>query len=65
MLSDIVWRGAFHRHIMTMGGRTATAAMTTHLVSESRVTVKPAIITAEIQTVASTALSDMSGIPEQ
>jgi len=65
MLSDIVWRGAFHRHIMTMGGRTATAVMTTHLVSESRVTVKPAITTAEIQTVPSTALSDMSGIPEQ
>jgi len=58
MLSDIVWPGAFHRHIMTIGGRTATVARTAQLDSEFRLPVRPVINTAETQTVASTDLSD-------
>jgi hypothetical protein len=28
MLSDMLWRGLFHCHIMTSGGKTATPART-------------------------------------
>ena len=65
MLSDIVWRGAFHRHIMKIGGKTATPARTAQLESEFRFPARPAINTAETQTVARTALSDMSCMPEE
>jgi hypothetical protein len=63
ILSDIVWRGAFHRHIKTIGGRTAMPAMNAQLESEFRFAVRPAINTAKTQTVASTVLSDMSCMP--
>ena len=60
MLSDMVWRGAFHRHIMTIGGTRATPARTAQLDSVFTFPETPAINTAEIQTVAITALSDTS-----
>ena len=63
MLSDILWRGAFHRHIMMIGGRTATPARTAQLDSV-RFDTKPAINTAKTQTVARTALIDMSCMPQ-
>ena len=65
MLPDRLWRGAFHRHIMTIGGRTATPARTAQLDSEFRFPARPAINTAEIQTVARTASSDTSCMSEE
>jgi len=64
MLSDIVWAGAFHHHIMTIVGQTATPARTAQLVSEFRFPATPAINTAETQTVARTALSHTSCMPK-
>src|SRR4026209_1571152 len=64
MLSDRVWRGALH-HIMTIGGRRATPASTAQLHSEFSFAARPAINTAETQTVATTALSDASCISEE
>ena len=60
MLSDIVWAGACQRHIVTIGGRTATTARMAQLDSEFRCRAKPAINTAKIQTAARLALSDTS-----
>jgi hypothetical protein len=59
MLSDMVWRGSFHRHIMTSGGRTARAAQ---LVSAFRFPAMPAKHTAETQTAARMPLIDTSSI---
>ena len=52
MLSDILWRGAFHRQYMTIGGRAATPARTAQPDSEFRFPARPAINTAETQMVA-------------
>ena len=49
MVCDMVWRGAFHRHIMTSGGRTATPATTIQLDNELTLPAMPALHTAEIQ----------------
>jgi hypothetical protein len=65
MISDIVWAGVFHRHIMTSGGRRATPARRAQLHMEFRFPARPAINTAEIQTVASTALSNTSGMAQE
>ena len=51
MLSEIVWRGAFHRHIITIGGMTATPARTVQLVTEFRFPAMPAINAADTQKV--------------
>jgi hypothetical protein len=64
MLSDSVWLGAFNRHIMTIGGNKAKPARIVQLDSEFRFPAKPAINTAEIQTMAKPTLSEMSCIPE-
>ena len=45
MFSDMVWRGLFHRHIMTSGGRTARPARAVQLDSEFRFPAMPAIHT--------------------
>src|SRR5580765_5966520 len=66
MLSDIVWRGAFHRNIIsTIGGMTATPARTVQPVTVFRVPAMPAINAADSQTVARTPLSDTSCMPEE
>lgn len=65
MLSEIVCAGLFHRHIMTIGGRRARPVRRAQLNIEFRFPARPAINTAEIQTAASTALSDRDCIPQE
>ena len=66
MLSDIVWRGAFHRNIIsTIGGMTATPARTVQLVTEFWFPAMPAINAADSQTAARAPLSDTSCMPEE
>ena len=65
MLSDTVWRGLFHRHIMTIGGRTATPARTAQPDGEFRFPTMPATHTPKTQTVAETALIDTNGMLEE
>jgi len=61
MVSDIVGPGSFHRHIMTTGGTTATAARTAQLGKEFECPVMPAMVhTAETQSMAMMDLSDTS-----
>ena len=62
MLWDMVWRGSFHRRIMTSGGRTATPARTVQLEIEFKFSAMPAMDTAEIQSMAKMALIDTSCI---
>ena len=60
MVCDRVWRGAFHRHIMTSGGRTATPARTIQLDNELTFPAVPAVHTAEIQSTAMMAFIEIS-----
>jgi hypothetical protein len=60
MGSDMVWRGSFHRHIMTSGGMTTTAARTVQLANEFRFPAMPTMETVENQSVAMMALIDTS-----
>ena len=62
MLSDMVWPGLFHRHIMTSGGRTATPARTVQPDNVFTLPAMPAVHTAETQTVATVALIESSCI---
>src|SRR5690348_109253 len=64
MLSDMVWGGAFHRHIITSGGRMATLARAVQLAAESTFPMMPAINAADTQRAARPALSDTSCMPE-
>jgi hypothetical protein len=58
MLWDMVWRGSFHRHIITSGGRRATPARTVRLSMELTFPAKPGRDTAKTQSM--TALIDTS-----
>ena len=49
MLSDMVWRGSFHRHIMTSGGTTATTVTTAQLENESKCRAIPMMNVADTQ----------------
>ena len=60
MLSEMLWGGSFHSHIMTIVGRRATLARTVKLDGELRCPAMPTIHTANIQTAATMALSDTS-----
>jgi hypothetical protein len=62
MISDMVWGGSFHLHIMTIGGRMATPARTSQLGSGLRFPAIAARHTAKTQTVPTTALIDKSCI---
>ena len=62
MLSDMVWRGLFHHHIMTSGGRAATPARTTHADNDLKLPAMAAAHTAEIQTVVTAALMERNCI---
>lgn len=62
MLCDVVWRGSFHRHIMTSGGRTAMPARTVQLENEFTFPAMPAIDTAKTQSSAMVVLIDTSCI---
>jgi len=62
MLSDMVWRGSFHRHIMTSGGTRATPVRTVQLGKECIFPAMPKMSTIEIQSIAMMALVDTSGI---
>ena len=60
MLSEMLWGGSFHSHIMTIVGRRATLARTVKLDGELRCPAMPTIQTANTQTAATTALIDAS-----
>ena len=60
MLSDMVWRGSFHRHIMTSGGTTATHVRTAQLENESSFPTMPMMNVADTQSMAMTDLIDKS-----
>lgn len=62
MLSDMVWRGLFHHHIMTSGGRTATPARTAQADNDLKLPAMAAAHTAEIQTVVTVALMERNCI---
>ena len=62
MLSDMLWRGPFHRHIMASGGRMATPDRTVQPDIDLKLPAMPAVYTAETQTVATVALMDSSCI---
>lgn len=49
MLSDMVWRGAFHRHIKMSGGTTATPARRVQLENESTFPAMPMMNAADTQ----------------
>jgi hypothetical protein len=56
MHSDMRWGGSFHRHIMTSGGRTMTAARTVQFENEFKSPAIAAVETTEIQSMAMVAL---------
>ena len=60
MLSERLWGGSFHSHIMTIVGRRATLARTVKLDGELRCPAMPTIHTANSQTAATLALIDTS-----
>lgn len=60
MLSDMVWRGSFHRHIMTSGGTTATPVTTVQLENESKFRAMPMTNTANTQSIAMMVLIETS-----
>ena len=60
MLSDMVSRGSFQRHIMTTGGTTATAVRTVQLQNESTLRANPMMNAADIQRMAMTGLIDIN-----
>ena len=62
MLSDMVGRGAFHRHIMTSGGRIARPARAAQSDSNRKLPAIPAVQTAETQTAVTVALMELSCI---
>jgi hypothetical protein len=62
MLWDMLWRGSFHRRIMTSGGTTATHARTVQFETEFTFAAMPAMDTAETQSMAKMALMDTSCI---
>lgn len=62
MLSDIVWCGSRHRHIMTSGGKTARAAKAAQPESDATWEAIPAAHTANTQTMATVVLMDSSGM---
>jgi hypothetical protein len=62
MLSDMVWGGSIHRHIMTRGGKRAPAARTAQLDTEFKPRTKPARHTAATQRMASMAFIVISCI---
>ena len=65
MLSDMLWGGSFHRHIMMIGGRTATPARKAQLDSELVRTAMPATQTAKTQRIVTTTLMDRSCMSEE
>src|SRR4051812_25264335 len=64
MLSDMVCGGAFHRHIITIGGVMAMLARAGQPAAESTLPMMPAINAADTQRVARPALTDTSCMPE-
>ena len=60
----MVWGGAFHRHIITIGGMMARPAKTGQLAPESTFPAMPPINAADTQRMARPALSDMSCMSE-
>lgn len=62
MISERLWEGWFHHHIMTTGGRRATQARTGQLDSKFRFPAMPAIQTADTHRTAVTTLIDRSCI---
>ena len=60
MLSEILWEGLFHRHIMTRGGRMARPARTVQPDSEFTLPTTPAMHTVETQNVSTVTLIDSS-----
>jgi hypothetical protein len=62
ILSDMLWRGLFHRHIMASGGRIATPDRTVQPDMDLKLPAMPAVRTAETQTLATVALIDSSCI---
>jgi hypothetical protein len=62
MLSDMVGRRSFHRHIITSGGRTARPATTAQSVSDRKLPAIPAVQTAETQTAVTMVLMESSCI---
>ncbi len=60
MLSDRLWGGSFHHHIMIIGGTTATPMSTAQLESEFRFIANPATHTTNTQAMASAALIEIS-----
>ena len=62
MLSDMVGRGSFHRHIMTSGGRAARPSRIAQPDIDCTLPAIPAVQTAETQTAANVALMESSCI---
>jgi hypothetical protein len=60
MVSDMVLRGAFHRHIMTSGGRTARLVRSAQPDSDRTLPAMPARQPAETQTAATVPLMESS-----
>lgn len=60
MLSDMVWRGSSHRHIMTSGGTIAIAARTAQLENDPQFPAMPMMSVADIQSMAMTRLIENS-----
>ena len=62
MVSDMVGRGSFHRHIVTSGGRIARPARTAQPDSDRKLLARPAVQTAETQTAVTVVLRESSCI---
>ena len=60
MLSDMVWRGSFHRHIITSGGTTATPVRTAQPKNESTFSAMPMMNAANTQSMARMSLIETS-----
>ena len=60
MLSDIVWRGALHRHIKMSGGTTASPARSVQLENESTFPAIPMINAADTQSMTMMSLTETS-----
>jgi len=60
MLSDMVGRGSFHRHIMTSGGMSASPVSTAQLANESIFPAMPMTKTADTQSIARMGLIETS-----
>jgi hypothetical protein len=64
MVSDMVRRGTFHRHIMTSGGRSARPARAGQSDIDRELPAIPAVQTAETQTAVTVVLMESSRILE-